>query len=146
MVSISKRHPNLPIFDSPDWNPEAIAAAMNNNDNKESTQLNSNNTTPRRRHGHTLINPRMRQRHKSAKKSMNRSITFDTSTAEEGEIVVIQEDSIPASWPQAGQGLYAKLPPENEDNTYLVDENDEAAFSHFVVDNRGKLTLVSACA
>jgi len=38
------------------------------------------------------------------------------------------------------------LAPENEDRRFLEDENDEEAFSHFMVDKEGKQMVVPACA
>lgn len=48
------------------------------------------------------------------------------------------DDGMPLTWQPAGKGLYAQLPPEREDSKFLVDDNDEEAFSHFMVDKRGK--------
>lgn len=53
--------------------------------------------------------------------------------------------SLPPTWPRAGEGLYAKLPAEDEDREFLADDNDEEAFSHFMVDKMGKQMTVSAC-
>jgi len=65
---------------------------------------------------------------------------------EEEEEEEEEEDALPPTWPKAGEGLYAKLPPENEDRRFLEDENDEEAFSHFMVDKEGKQMVVPACA
>jgi hypothetical protein len=45
-------------------------------------------------------------------------------------------ESTPASppYPKAGNGLMAKLGPDDEDMEWLVDENDFEAFSHVVYD------------
>lgn len=48
-------------------------------------------------------------------------------------------DVLPPTWAKADEGLYAKLLlPDTEDNGFLLDENDEESFSHFLVDNFGK--------
>ncbi|KAE9376471.1 hypothetical protein N431DRAFT_400669 [Stipitochalara longipes BDJ] len=49
-------------------------------------------------------------------------------------------DSTPASppYPKAGNGLMAKLGPDDEDLEWLVDSNDFDAFSHVVYDQNGE--------
>ncbi|EFX01767.1 caib baif family enzyme [Grosmannia clavigera kw1407] len=41
------------------------------------------------------------------------------------------------AWPQPGQGLYAALCPDGDDET-LVDDNDYDTFSHIIYDNNGR--------
>ncbi|KAF4581043.1 hypothetical protein GQ602_007180 [Ophiocordyceps camponoti-floridani] len=57
-----------------------------------------------------------------------------------------KDESLPTTWPRAGQGLYAKLASEKEDGALLVDDDDEEAFSHFLVDEFGKQVFVASCA
>ena len=57
-----------------------------------------------------------------------------------------EDETLPPTWPKAGEGLYAKLPPETEDRALLMDENDDEAFSQFLVDKFGKPVAVPACA
>jgi len=49
-------------------------------------------------------------------------------------------DSTPASppYPKAGNGLMAKLGPDEDDIEWLVDSNDFDAFSHVVYDQNGE--------
>lgn len=144
MVSVSKKHPELPVFATPDWDPAAAA---------ENKVLSLASSALRRRHGHTLINPRMRHRHKAAKKSklllMEKAIAKRTSDTNDGgsesPAIEEEEDTLPDIWPRAGDGLYAKLPVETDDDAYMIDDNEDEAFSHFMVDRAGKLTPISAC-
>lgn len=146
-VSVSKRHPELPIFDSPDWEEkvrqaEAIKAAA-----LAAAQARAR-THQRPRHGHTLLNPRMRHKRKGVRKI----VKIATVSEPAGKTMVVQEedteeeeDIMPPTWPKAGEGLYAKLAPEIEDTLYLADEGDDEAFSHFMVDGLGNLTTIAAC-
>lgn len=51
-------------------------------------------------------------------------------------------ESTPASppYPKAGNGLMAKLGPDEEDLDWLVDNGDFESFSHVVYDERGDKT------
>lgn len=147
-VSVSKRHPELPIFDSPDWEAkvreqQAVKAAA-----LAAAQARAK-SHQRPRHGHTLLNPRMRHKRKGVRKIVK--VVVSTAVEPTGKTVVLQEeeseeeeDVLPPTWPKAGEGLYAKLVPDNHDRLYLADEGDEA-FSHFMVDGLGNLTALAAC-
>ncbi|KAJ3473478.1 hypothetical protein NLG97_g10285 [Lecanicillium saksenae] len=145
-VSVAKRHPELPIFDAPDWEEkvreqEAIKAAA-----YAAAQARAR-AHQRPRHGHTLLNPRMRQKRKGVRKIVKIAATTESA---EKTIVVQEEESeeeelLPPTWPKAGEGLYAQLAPEDEDTLYLADEGDDEAFSHFMVDGLGNLTALAAC-
>ncbi len=47
-------------------------------------------------------------------------------------------DPLAALWPRAGMGLYARLPPDTEDEVRLVDEGDYEAFSVILYEERGR--------
>jgi hypothetical protein len=47
-------------------------------------------------------------------------------------------DPLAALWPRAGMGMYARLPPDTEDDARLVDVGDYEAFSVIVYDERGR--------
>ncbi|KAJ4145790.1 hypothetical protein LMH87_004626 [Akanthomyces muscarius] len=123
-VSVSKRHPKLPLFDAPDWETKvrekeaARAVAL------AAAQARAR-AHQRPRHGHTLLNPRMRQKRNGVRKVVK--ITTTTTEAA-GKTVVVQEEEseeeelLPPTWRKAGEGLYAMLPPEDEDTLYLADE------------------------
>lgn len=54
-------------------------------------------------------------------------------------------ESTPASppYPKPGNGLMARLPPDDQDLEWLVGEGeDEAAFSHMLFDDHGRTEMV----
>jgi hypothetical protein len=63
-----------------------------------------------------------------------REVPVEASQPAEEEVV---EDVLPSTWKPAGQGLYAMLPPETDDRSFMMDSNDEESFSHFMVDKAG---------
>lgn len=150
LVSVSKKHPDLPIYDDPDWRANLPSASGP----KRSATTQRSRITGRPRHGHTLVHPKASRKVKGSRKVLKRITVMkaedadadaapagDAEDEDEGE-----EDSLPPTWPKAGEGLYAKLPPEDEDRAFLEDDNDEEAFSHFMVDKFGKQMAVPACA
>ncbi|EFY90945.1 hypothetical protein J3459_007350 [Metarhizium acridum] len=141
LVSVSKKHPDLPIFDSPDWE-RSISRSL---DAQIAAAIRRTRPAGRPRHGHTVHNPKSRQRQKNAKKELKRLIRSEHE-ADTPEDEDVEEDVLPSTWPKAGEGLYSKLPPETEDRTFLVDDNDDESFSHFMVDSLGKPMIVSTCA
>lgn len=145
-VAVAKKHPELPIFDAPDWEDkvreqEVIKAAA-----LAAAQARAR-AHQRARHGHTLLNPRMRQKRKGVRKIVKIATTAESA----GKTIVIQEeeseeeDLLPPTWPKAGEGLYAQLPFEDRDTLYLAGDGDDEAFSHFMVDGLGNLTTLAAC-
>ncbi|KAM7185322.1 hypothetical protein V8F20_011855 [Naviculisporaceae sp. PSN 640] len=48
-------------------------------------------------------------------------------------------DPLVALWPKAGMGLYARLPPDIEDDEHLVDEGDFEAFSTIIYEKGKKV-------
>lgn len=131
LVSVSKKHPDLPMFDSPDWATQVPSAS------KPEVGLVSGHRArihQRPRHGHIIIT-KPRQRGKTARRPIK---TTPTTEIEVGGATYEEEDAMPPTWPKAGEGLYAKLVPEVEDRLFLADENDEEAFSHFMVDRQGR--------
>ncbi|KAL7946013.1 hypothetical protein V8C42DRAFT_322225 [Trichoderma barbatum] len=132
MVSVAKKHPDLPMFDSPSWNAKAMSAISARA--KHSHSGSGSRSATRIRHGHTVLESRVKHKHKASKKT----IKITSIPQEEESPVMDFRDSLPPMWPKAGEGLYAKLSPEDEDRAFLLDENDEEAFSHFGVDKFGK--------
>lgn len=147
MVSVTKRHPDLPIFSSPDWNANI----------QEPSRPPIHRAKPKPggpRHGPSLLNSKAKHKIKSrpsrpsaVKKPHKRSrlaneVNPDEEDEEEEEEEEEQgeyyEEYMPTTWPKAGEGMYAKLLPETEDSEFLVDGNDEEAFSHFMVDRLGR--------
>ncbi|KAG6268012.1 hypothetical protein E4U48_004871 [Claviceps purpurea] len=161
MVSVSKKHADLPMFDSPDWQKtlhDSLSSQTESIIKAEPRLLGR--VTPR--HGHTAVNPRARHRQKNAKKALRRLLlsqttdgappagmkveNLDGDAGEAGVAEKAQKDALPPFWPKAGEGLYAKLPLETEDRRFLMDANDDDAFSQFTLDRAGKPVMVSACA
>ncbi|KAG6203007.1 hypothetical protein E4U35_004722 [Claviceps purpurea] len=161
MVSVSKKHADLPMFDSPDWQKtlhDSLSSQTESIIKAEPRLLGR--VTPR--HGHTAVNPRARHRQKNAKKALRRLLlsqttdgappagmkveNLDGDAGEAGVAEKAQKDALPPFWPKAGEGLYAKLPLETEDRRFLIDANDDDAFSQFTLDRAGKPVMVSACA
>ncbi|KAL7925153.1 hypothetical protein ACQKWADRAFT_242878 [Trichoderma austrokoningii] len=140
MVSVAKKHPDLPIFDSPNWNAEALKSVTTTKI-KHSHQIARSNTT-RPRHGHTIVESRTKNKHKISKKTVKIAPVIHV----EEPSLIDDGDSLPPMWPKAGQGLYAKLSPEDEDREFLLDDNDEEAFSHFGVDKFGKQIAIPVSA
>ncbi|KAM0216824.1 hypothetical protein ACHAQI_002479 [Fusarium lateritium] len=126
LVSVSKRHPDLPIFDSPEWDGQLLNTSR-------PTKVSKHDEKPR--HGHVLHNKSIKPRQKTTKKILKRTRVIEviTSAPEEDDVHVL-----PPTWPKAGEGMYSKLPPETLDRLFLTDENDEESFSHFLVDGAGR--------
>lgn len=139
MVSVAKKHPDLPIFDSPNWNTDALSSVKINRI-KHSHQNVRSATRPR--HGHTILESRTKNKHKISKKTVKIAPVIQV-----GESPSMEDgDALPPMWPKAGEGLYAKLSPEDEDRAFLLDDNDEEAFSHFGVDRFGKQIAIPVSA
>lgn len=47
-------------------------------------------------------------------------------------------DPLAPPWPKPGKGLYSLLPPEDEDEEHLVDDDDYAAISVMIFDENGR--------
>jgi hypothetical protein len=136
LVSISKRHPDLPMFDSPDWDKTTPRQSSSAKSHQKKVPAG------RPPHGRSLLNSKAKQKIKNtiAKPSNVKRVQKRSQLAEElvPELLEEPEDGPPPKWPQPGQGLYMKLVPEVEDRLILADENDEEAFSHFMVDKLGR--------
>lgn len=48
-----------------------------------------------------------------------------------------EESSFTRLWPRPGKGMYSRLPPEADDDQALTDDNDHAAFSVIVFNEKG---------
>ncbi|KAL6873085.1 hypothetical protein J3F83DRAFT_760101 [Trichoderma novae-zelandiae] len=129
MVSVAKKHPELPMFDSPSWNAKAMSAIA-----ARTKHPHQSRSAKGLRHGHTVIESRVKHKHKVSKKTIKAA----PISQEDESPSLDYQDALPPMWPRPGEGLYAKLRPEDEDRAFLLDENDEEAFSHFGVDKFGK--------
>ncbi|CAM1506838.1 Fc.00g064790.m01.CDS01 [Cosmosporella sp. VM-42] len=130
MVSITKKHPDLPVFDSPDWESQ-VPSALRSTSNPTGGGTRGDQ---RSRYGPSLINSKAKNRLKKTKKILKRTRVIEVVT----DVPDGEEDVLPPTWPKANEGMYAKLPPETEDREFLLDENDEESFSQFMVDGFGK--------
>ncbi|KAK7422613.1 hypothetical protein QQZ08_009419 [Neonectria magnoliae] len=126
LVSVSKRHPDLPIFNSPDWETELASA--------QRPVKPPSKPYERPRHGHVILNGKARLKVKATKKILKRTRVIEVVADMPGE----DEDVLPPTWRKSNEGIYATLVPDTEDDSLLVDENDEESFSHFMVDGFGK--------
>jgi hypothetical protein len=133
LVSVSKKHPDLPMFDTPDWESQLPSAQ------RQAPVVIVSKPRPdhKQRHGHVIANQKIKSRQRPPKKAVKlpQAPLFDADAV---GIVHQDEGELPPTWHKAGEGLYAKLAPEVEDRAFLVDENDEEAFSGFMVDGSGK--------
>ncbi|KAH6997955.1 hypothetical protein BKA56DRAFT_566511 [Ilyonectria sp. MPI-CAGE-AT-0026] len=126
LVSVSKKHPDLPIFGSPDWETELPSSQRPGKGSRADEKP---------RHGHVILNGKAKLKANATKKILKRTRVIEVVTDMPGEDV----DVLPPTWAKANEGLYAKLLlPDTEDNGFLLDENDEESFSHFLVDSFGK--------
>ncbi|EGY22084.1 uncharacterized protein VDAG_03524 [Verticillium dahliae VdLs.17] len=84
-----------------------------------------------------LAPPKVRQ--PAAKPVTKRPKTSAIRKVQETETIADQpdEEPLPGIWPEAGIGLYSKLPPELPD-PILLGQNDEEAFSGFMIDRNGR--------
>ncbi|KAJ0162843.1 hypothetical protein CTA2_3935 [Colletotrichum tanaceti] len=125
LVSISKKHPELPIFGSPNWAQPKVPQ-------QEAQRPRQNNPARPKTSKQRSKTGGVRKIPKTAPAPAPAEAADPTTTNEADD-----DDALPESWPKAGHGLYAKLKPEKDD-PFLFDDNDEEAFSHFMVDQRGK--------
>ncbi|KAK2728149.1 phd finger domain-containing protein [Colletotrichum kahawae] len=124
LVSVVKKHPDLPIFRSPDWAQPRVQPESS------PTKVLGNGT------GNYLPPKRSKQRSKPG--GVRPILQLTTAPEADAPAEGNEDDYLHPNWPKAGKGLYATLPPEKEDSHYLEDGNDEEAFSHFFVDGNGK--------
>lgn len=164
MVSVSKRHPDLLMFSSPDWNASESRLAATPSSSKaaaaaaaHASSRKANIPAGRPPHGRSLLNSKAKQKIKSgsiakqqalkrpAKRPQLPGYTVEddaaataAAAADDGDVENVDEDAPPPTWPKPGDGFYIKLAPEINDRLFLADENDEEAFSHFMVDKVGR--------
>ncbi|KYK58592.1 hypothetical protein DCS_05609 [Drechmeria coniospora] len=151
LVSVTKKHPDLPIFDDPEWKSLLPGATPTTARLQSST-----NAKARARHGHAVLDAKAASRKVKGSRKVLKRVTVlqksaattapdnesDAGVSRVGEVEV----SLPPTWPKPGEGLYSKLPPETDDRRFLEDDDDDEAFSHFMVDKFGNQLAVQACA
>ncbi|KJZ78377.1 hypothetical protein HIM_02415 [Hirsutella minnesotensis 3608] len=146
LVSVSIKHPDLPIFDDPSWKANVSNRASSI---KTKTAIQNARNVNQSKSG--AVSAHAKERRAKGRPKLIKQVhvaDLDARGTEDGvgQGVVPVEHSLPPTWPRAGEGLYSKLPPEDEDKAFLADENDEEAFSHFMVDKSGKQVVVPVCA
>lgn len=131
LVSVSQKHQDLPIFDSPDWESQLPSAQRPAAKPPTTTPAESK---PRSGHVVALTRPKAKAA-KATKKILKRTRVIEVVT---DDAPGFNEDVLPATWMRANEGMYSKLAADVDDGSLLVDENDEESFSHFMVDGLGK--------
>lgn len=141
LASVSKKHPELPLFGSPDWAEPKVVCLPPSPTPSQSKRTNAaqrhRESQSRRQQDHRPASKPSKQRSKTGgvRKILK---TAPTGAADQAEAdAEDSEDALPESWPKAGHGLYQRLKSERDD-PMLYDDNDEEAFSHFMVDKYGK--------
>ncbi|KAL2212342.1 hypothetical protein CC79DRAFT_367588 [Sarocladium strictum] len=143
LVSISKRHPDLPIFDSPDWAshlpPLPPSSHYHHSSHRPRVLPKPQINRPRHRDNNQAKTKQRSSKAGGTKKMPKpptrlREVPVEASQPAEEEVV---EDVLPPTWKPAGQGMYALLPLETDDRSFMTDANDEESFSHFMVDKSG---------
>ncbi|TDZ72037.1 hypothetical protein CTRI78_v001502 [Colletotrichum trifolii] len=127
LVSVTKKQPHLPIFGSPDWADPVSDIAP------EGPEAPPSGPAPRK--------PAKQRSKKGGVRHTLKTHHPDAPGAGEDEDEDDEDDSakaklLPSTWAKAGQGLYALLTPEHDD-PLLVEDNEEA-FSHFMVGANGR--------
>lgn len=117
LVSATRKHPELPIFKSPDW---AVPFGQRPN---PAVPVDDAPLQP---------GPKPKVKGKPGPKRR----VVPVPVAPVADPTDGDEEVLPPLWPQPGAGLYAMLPSEKADWKYLEEENDEA-FSHFMVVVKG---------
>ncbi|KAK2038560.1 hypothetical protein LZ31DRAFT_588283 [Colletotrichum somersetense] len=150
LVSVSQKHPDLPIFGSPDWvQPKAPRQEPQRQRQGNHARLKAPKQRSKTGGVRKILKTappapavagapaadgeqQQQQHHQQQQQPQPQEDELDDDDDDDDD-----DDALPESWPKAGHGLYAKLKPERED-PLLFDDNDEEAFSHFMVDEQGR--------
>lgn len=123
LASVTKRHPELPVFNSPDW-PSMLAADAPSRRN--SLSIDPGHRTPQ-------AGTPGAEGQASATALKQAAPPKQTQTVDAADPWDDDDDFLPPSWPKEGEGMYAALPPEGEDTEHLVDRDEGGAFEGFLV-------------
>lgn len=139
LVSVTKKHPELPIFSSPDWHTQ-IAPGRSAGRNALSIDTGQRTPqTPSASNGQAsgISTPSLSAATKQA------APPKQTQTVDATDPWDDDDDFLPPSWPKEGEGMYATLPPEDKNGEHLVDKDAGDAFQGFMVngDAEGKLKV-----
>lgn len=137
LVSVTKRHPDLPVFSSPDWHTQVTPHTSSN---RKSLSIDPGQRTPRSPSasngqgapGTSTSTPNLAAAAKQA------APPKQTQTVDAADPWDDDDDFLPPSWPKEGEGMYAALPPEDGDGEHLVDKDAGGAFQGFLVKGEGE--------
>lgn len=140
LVSVTKRHPDLPIFSSPDWHTQITPGTSSS---RKSLGVDSGQRTPQtppvssRQGAPGISTPSLAAAMKQA------APPKQTQTVDAADPWDDDDDFLPPSWPKEGEGMYAALPPEDRDSEHLVDKDAGGAFQGFLVkgDAEGRIKV-----
>lgn len=150
LASISKRHPDLPIFNSPDWATQiasrpppkrglSVESGSRNNNKPASSSGTAPgivpNGSPQIRSG-TPGTPTGAAAPQPGEPSRNGGA--------ESDVPVEDDDLLPATWPKHGEGFYVTLPLEKDD-PLLVDGLDDIYHQGFAVEKDGTRVRPTSC-
>lgn len=130
LVSVTKRHPDLPVFDSPDWPANVTPSAPSDRKLLSIDQGQRAPQTPSAPNGST---PTGISTPKAAAAAKQAAPPKQTQTVDAADPWDDDDDFLPPSWPKEGEGMYAALPPEGTDSAHLVDRDEGGAFQGFLV-------------
>ncbi|PKS06434.1 hypothetical protein jhhlp_007182 [Lomentospora prolificans] len=131
LVTATKKHPELPIFNSPDWAAQVAATSSRPRglsiDPGPEMRTKQDSPASFPVPGSSVSTPKLAAAMKQAAPP-KQTQTIDATDAWDDD-----DDFLPPSWPKEGEGVYATLPPESEDAEHLVDEDEDGAFQGFMV-------------
>lgn len=135
LVSVTKRHPDLPVFDSPDW-PTNVNPSTSSD--KKSLSIDQGQRTPQTPSAPNGSAPSGISTPKVAAAAKQAAPPKQTQTVDAADPWDDDDDFLPPSWPKEGEGMYAALPPERTDTAHLVDRDEGGAFQGFLVKGEGE--------
>lgn len=130
LVSVTKRHPDLPVFDSPDWPANVTPSAPSD---KKLLSIDQGQRTPQTPSAPNGSTPTGISTPKAAAAAKQAAPPKQTQTVDAADPWDDDDDFLPPSWPKEGEGMYAALPPEGTDSAHLVDRDEGGAFQGFLV-------------
>jgi len=135
LVSVSAKHPDLPMFGAPDWALATTVAAAAPAGSAVDADTPDGRVKPE-----AVVEEHM-PAHRPAMLPGARQQVTPPSLNELKATSPGAEDALPAGWPRVGAGLYAQLAPEADDEAFMYDERDDVAFGHFFCDSFGRIVV-----
>ncbi|SPN96870.1 uncharacterized protein DNG_00390 [Cephalotrichum gorgonifer] len=125
LVSVTKRHPELPVFNSPDWASQLVESTS---PHRKSLSIDPGQRSPRQ------AGPGTPTQKTAAAAGGQAAPPKQTQTVDAADAWDDDDDFLPPSWPKEGEGMYAALPAESQDLEHLVDRDEGGAFQGFSVE------------